>query len=86
MRNRDDSKPLVTVLETSDPGLLAVAKSILEDARIPHAAAGEGLQSLFGLGQIVFNPLVGAVRLQVASEDATEAKALLRELQTKADR
>ena len=37
MEDRDDSAPLVTVLETSEPALLAVAKSILEDAGIEFA-------------------------------------------------
>lgn len=85
MKDRDDSAPLVTVLETSEPALLAVAKSILEDAGIEFAANGEGLQSLFGQGQIAINAIVGPVRLQVAAEDAQEAMALLQELAEPSD-
>jgi hypothetical protein len=72
MRDRDDSAPLATVLETRDPALLAVAKSILQDARIEYLSNGEGLPILFRLDQIV--------ALQVAAEDAEEAKMLLRDL------
>ena len=77
----------VTVLESSDPGLLAVAKSLLEDANIEYFAKGEGVQDLFAVGRFGtgFNPFVGAIQLQVAAEDAEEAKTLLRDLRTQRD-
>jgi hypothetical protein len=76
-----DADP-VTVLETGDQALLAVAKSLLESASIPYYAKGEAMQDLFAWGRFGtgFNPFVGPVRLQVAPEDAEEAAALLREL------
>jgi hypothetical protein len=72
----------VTVLETGDPALLAVAKSLLEDAGIHYFAKGEAVQDLFGGGRFGFgfNPLTGPVQLQVAVSDAEEAKTLLRGL------
>ncbi|MBI3263546.1 MAG: DUF2007 domain-containing protein [Acidobacteria bacterium] len=78
---RQPSDGPVTVLESSDPALLAVAKSLLEDAGIEHFAKGEVLQNFFGWGSLgVFNPVAGPVQLQVSAEDAEEATALLLDL------
>lgn len=79
---RNDASDPVTVLETGDPALLAVAKSLLEAADIHYFAKGEGLQDLFAWGRFAtgFNPFVGPVQVQVAAEDADEASALLRDL------
>jgi putative signal transducing protein len=73
----------VTVLETGDPGLLAVAKSLLESAEIHYFAKGEAVQDLFGIGRFGagFNAFTGPVQLQVAFSDADEAIRLLRDLQ-----
>lgn len=72
-----DERP-VTVFETGDPGILAVAKSLLEDQDIPYYAAGENLQSLFGAGALGgFNPIVGPVRIEVSPDDARRARELL---------
>jgi len=62
---------LVTVLTSPDPGLVAVAKSILQSANIPFLAKGEMVKNLWG---------IEAVQLQVSSEDAADAVALLTEL------
>lgn len=82
MARRDESREPVTVLETSDPALLAVAKSLLEDADIPYFAKGESVQDLFGLGRFGtgFSPIVGPVELQVSPEDAADARARLLDL------
>ena len=82
-RDHTPSGP-VTVLETGDQGLLAVAKSLLEHANIEYFAKGEGIQDLFAAGRFGtgFNPFVGAIQLQVAAKDAEEAKTLLRDLHT----
>jgi hypothetical protein len=71
---------LVTVLETSDPALLLVAKSLLEGAAIPFCAVGERAQDLFGLGRIGagFNVIVGPVQLQVPEKHEDEALELIR--------
>jgi hypothetical protein len=79
---KHESHEPVTVLETGDPALLAVAKSLLEDAGIGFFAKGEGVQNLFGAGIVGtgFSPITGPVELQVSSDDAAEAQALLIDL------
>jgi hypothetical protein len=79
-----DGEPLVTVLEDGDPGRLALAHSLLDDAGIPHTGAGEGLQDLFGLGRLGagFNVLTGPARIQVPASRAEEARELLEELES----
>jgi hypothetical protein len=87
MTKRSESGEPVTVLETSDPALLAVAKSLLEDADIPFFAKGEAVQDLFGLGRFGtgFSPITGPIELQVAADDAAEARAVLIELTRRDD-
>jgi hypothetical protein len=72
----------VTVLKSSDAAVLAVAKSLLEGARIPYYAKGEAVQDLFAGGRYGtgFDPVVGPIELQVGAEYAIEARALLRKL------
>ncbi|MGE5245144.1 MAG: putative signal transducing protein [Betaproteobacteria bacterium] len=88
MTKRHESNEPVTVLETGDQALLAVAKSLLEDAGIAYFAKGEGMQDLFGLGRFGtgFSPVVGPVELQVAADDAAEARARLMDLMRQRDR
>lgn len=68
----------VTVLETGNPAVLAVAKSLLDDAGIEYFAKGETVQNIvggaFGVG---FNVATGPVELQVDSAKLDEAKAVL---------
>jgi len=70
---------LLTVLETSDAGLVAIAKSLLEDAEIPFMVRGEYIQDLFGVGRFPgkINVLVGPVELKVNAQDKDEALAIL---------
>ena len=76
----DPDEP-VTVLASSDPGLLGVAKSLLEEAGIPFAAINEQTQDLIGVGRVGgFNVAIGPVRIQVERARADEARELLREL------
>jgi len=71
----------VTVFETGNPAVLAVAKSLLEGANIPYYAAGENVQQLFGGGALGgINPITGPVRIEVSADDAADAKALLSDL------
>jgi Putative prokaryotic signal transducing protein len=81
MKPNESSEPVI-VLETSDPAMLAVAKSLLEEARIEFFAKGEGVQDLFAWGRFGtgFNPVVGPVQLQVAAEDAEQAAKVLSDL------
>jgi Putative prokaryotic signal transducing protein len=73
---------LVTVLETGDPGIIAVARSLLDSAGIEFTTKGEALQDLLGLGRFPggANALAGPVVFQVRPEDAEQARSLLSEL------
>jgi hypothetical protein len=76
----------VTVLASSDPALIAVAKSLLEDAEIPFVATGESIQDLFGLGRIGgFNPLVGPVKIRVPRTFEEEARRILADIETETE-
>jgi putative signal transducing protein len=74
-----DKSRLVTVLTTGNEAVIAVAKSLLDDADIKYFAKGEQLQNLFGVGTIGtgYNPLVGPIQLQVEEHQADEAKTIL---------
>lgn len=73
---------LVTVLETGDPGEIALAESILLEAQIPYVKKGDQIQDLFALGRMPFgfNPIVGPVEIQVAEENVVAAHDVLDEL------
>jgi len=73
----------VTVFATGNPALIALAKSILEDAGIVYFAKGEGLQDLFGAGRlgVGFNAVIGPVEMQVAGKYFEEARMLLQDLE-----
>ena len=75
---------LVTVLRSGDPTVLAMAKSLLQDAGIASAARGEGLQDLFALGRLGTgsSPIVGPAEIRVSSADEGAARALLRDLES----
>ncbi len=62
---------LVSVLRTEDPGLVPLAKSMLDEEGIEHLVRGEGLQDPFdGFGR-------GPVDFMVREEDAERARMLL---------
>lgn len=73
----------VTVFETGDPGLVALAKSLLDSAGIDFTTKGDALQDVLGLGRFPggANLVAGPVVFQVRPDDAKEASALLRELE-----
>jgi hypothetical protein len=69
---------LVTVLSTIDPGLIAVAGSLLRSAGIPFVSEGDAIVDLFGWGRLGgCNSITGLPRLRVAPQDADDARALL---------
>lgn len=76
---------LVTVLESSDPALLAITESLLLEAEIPYFKKGEQIQDLlaprFPAG---FSVLVGPVFVQVPEEHAEAARELLEALKSAA--
>ena len=69
-------RKLVTILETSDPALISVVKSLLEGENIWYAAQGEAMSNLFpgvrGYPSIIF---------QVDREDEERARELLKEFE-----
>jgi hypothetical protein len=73
---------IVTVFETGNAALVALAKSMLDAADIVYAVKGENVQNLFGGGVIGtgFNILVGPVQIQVRREDEAEARGVLSDL------
>lgn len=78
----DPDIELITVFETADPALVAVAKSLLDSAEIEFLARGEGVQDLVGGGRVGHvNLATGPVQFQVREEDAEEARTLLSELE-----
>ncbi len=80
---RDPGSPLVlvTVFTAADPVRLGLAKTLLSDAGIPFAVRNEGVQGLFGAGELGgFNLLVGPVEIQVEEKDAPFARDVLGEM------
>lgn len=73
---------LVTVLATRDPALIAIAKSLLDDADIQYLAKGEATNALFGGALTGFNPTASLVQIQVHRDDAADARELLKDLLT----
>jgi hypothetical protein len=73
---------LVTVYETGNAALIAMAKSLLDGADIMYIVKNENLQNLFGGGVMGtgFNVVVGPVQIQVRREDQGTARTLLSEL------
>jgi hypothetical protein len=72
-----DAAALVTVFRTNDPGLLAVAQSLLEDANIEFFVAGQTASGLYPGGAT--GPY-GVPAIRVAAENADQARELLKEL------
>jgi hypothetical protein len=71
---------LVTVLATRDPGIIAIAKSILDGADIQYLAKGEATNALFGGSLVGFNASASLVQIQVQRDRAEDASELLRDL------
>jgi hypothetical protein len=71
-----DADQPVTILRTNDPAVLAVAKSLLDEAGIEFFVAGETVGALYpGPGVGPYIP-----ELRVAARDAEAARELLKEL------
>jgi len=79
----DPGVELVTVFESANPALIALAKSLLDSAEIEFATKGDAVQDLFGWGRFPggVNLLTGPVAFMVRAEDAKEAGSLLTDLQ-----
>jgi hypothetical protein len=73
---------LVTVLETGDPSLLMVTKSLLDVEGVPSFVEGVGVYEGLGAGRIAGADLpMGPGRLRVRPENAEAARELLATLQ-----
>ncbi|MEX0690772.1 MAG: DUF2007 domain-containing protein, partial [Gemmatimonadales bacterium] len=72
---------LVTVFESTDVALIAIAKGALQDADIRFVVQNEFTQNLLGVGQLgSYNHITGPVRIRVVAEDAEVAQELLSDL------
>lgn len=82
MENLDHEK-LVTVFKSGHEGLIALAKSILDEAEIKYLVMNEGVQDLVGLGVFGtgFNPVTGPVQIKVLPDDEEQANELLKGLE-----
>ena len=70
-----------TVFATGDPALVALAKSLLEDAKIEYFTKGYEIQDLIGIGVLGgLNYVTGPVEFLVAGKDAPTARELLAHL------
>jgi putative signal transducing protein len=76
MTHQEEPGP-VTVFRTSDPAVLAVAQSLLEEAEIDFFVAGGSLMNLFP-GSVVGSDVTPEI--QVPPEKADEARELLKDL------
>lgn len=78
---------LVSVFKTGNPAIIAVVKSILDEAGIRFMAKGDNLQNLFGMGSLGtgYNILTGPVDFQVMPEDEAYAKELLKDVDEDSD-
>jgi hypothetical protein len=79
---KEDKERFVTVFASGNKAIIAVAKSILDDAGIEYFAKNEGVEDLFGIGVVGtgYNILTGPIELQVVGKNKKEAKELLKDL------
>jgi hypothetical protein len=76
---RESTPEMVPVLQSRDEGLMAIAQSILSDAKINFVIVDWHTQDLVGYGRIGYNPLIAA-RIMVSSADMPVAQELLKEV------
>ncbi len=81
-QEKEDHEKLVTVFETGNEAIVALVKSMLDEAKIRYLAQGEGVQDLFDVGVLGtgFNPITGPVVFQVMPEDVEYARELLKDV------
>ena len=71
--NNEYSETLVTVYSTSNHAIIALIKSMLDDAEIQYLAKGDNFQN-------VYSYYAFPVEFQVMSEDEAYAKELLKDI------
>lgn len=67
----------VTVLQTVDLGVIAIAKSLLDNADIDYVTQNENFGSIYN----GFYSITGLIKVQVLKDDAEVAAQLLADLQ-----
>lgn len=72
-RAGDPDIKFVSIITSSDLGLIAIAKSILEEENIDYFTQGEGFNNMF-------NPITGPIDILVREEDEQNARDFLQEL------
>ena len=80
----DPTIQFASVFTTGDPGVIAVAKSLLDAEGIEYLVRAEGLQDLFGWGRLGagYTILAGPAEFVVREDDAARARELLADLMT----
>ncbi|HYM59364.1 MAG TPA: DUF2007 domain-containing protein [Thermoanaerobaculia bacterium] len=74
----DPDMKLVSVFETSDPGLVAIVESVLNDAGIDFMMKNQIMQDLLAGGRLAgFNQVIGPVQFLVRPEDEARAREAL---------
>lgn len=83
MVNHEDNVHSVTVFRSGNEALIALAKSMLDEADIRYSVMGEGVENLIGIGVVGtgFNPVTGEMQIQVLETDAKQASTLLEGLE-----
>jgi hypothetical protein len=78
----DPTIQLTPILETGDPGVIALGKSLLEAEGIEYLVRGENLQDLFGYGRlgVGFSIVSGPAEFVVREDDAERAREVLSDL------
>jgi len=76
---REDDRTFVRVMELPDPGALAIAKSLLQEAGVDFFIKNEETQALFGWGQLGtgYNVITGPPVVMVDSSRLDEVRELL---------
>jgi len=72
----------VTLFSTGNSNLMAIVKSILDDAKMQYFVKNEKTLDIIGAGRFGFgyNPLTGMMELLVDKDDKEEAKMVLKDL------
>ncbi|CAN5551192.1 hypothetical protein BH10BAC5_BH10BAC5_09450 [soil metagenome] len=84
MATHEDNIHTVPVFNSGNEAIIALAKSMLDEANIRYNVKGEGVENLIGLGVIGtgFNSATGEIIIEVLETDEQQAKLLLKGLDT----
>ena len=78
---------LVRVYSGSNPAIVPLIESLLDDAEIAFMKKFDGVQDFFAAGRLLgMNQIVGPVEFWVRADDADQARALLADLEDESGR